>query len=98
MFRRPFVWEVQVRREILDDEIPRLHELPYSVWHEMVGRSVVKTARGRDGRTYRIRTTAVWAASGSEDIRVVVCLESPNLRRRLMRQSFVITPDNRITA
>ena len=97
MFRSPFVWEVQVRREVLDDEIARLHELPYSVWRQMLGRPMVKTAQGRDSRTYRIRTSAVQAVPGSEDIRVNVTLESPSLRRRLMRQSFVITPDNRFT-
>jgi hypothetical protein len=97
MFRSPFVWEVQVRREVLEDEITSLYDLPYSVWRELIGRSMVKTAKGRDGRNYRIRTTSVWAMPGSEDIRVVVALETGGLRRRLMRQSFVITPENRIT-
>ena len=97
MFRSPFVWEVQVRREVLEDEITQLQELPYSVWRELIGRSVTKSVNGRDTRTYRIRTSAVWAIPGSEDIRVIVTLETPNLHRRLMRQSFVITPDNRLT-
>ena len=97
MFRSPFVWEVQVRREILEEEISRLQELPYSVWLELVGRSVFKTATGRDVKTYRIRTTTVWAMPGSEAIRVIVTLETTGLHRRLMRQSFVITPDNHIT-
>jgi hypothetical protein len=94
MFRNPFVWKVQVRREVLDDEIGRLRELPYSVWRGMMGRAMVKTANGRDNRTYRIRTHAVWASPGSEDVRVIVSLESRGLRRRLMNQSFVITADN----
>lgn len=95
MFRSPFVWEVHVRRELLEEEISRLHELPYSVWRELVGRAVVKMTKGRDGRTYRIRTSADWATPGAQDIRIYAALETPNLRRRLMRQSFVITPDNR---
>ena len=95
MFRSPFVWEVQVRREVLEDEIGRLRELPYSIWQEILGRSLTKPAKGRDGRSYRIRTHAVWSQPGSEDIRVVVSLETTALRRRLMRQSFVITPENR---
>jgi hypothetical protein len=94
MFRSPFVWEVQIRRELLDDEIVRLQELPYSVWQGMLGRAMAKTATGRDGRTYRIRTNAIWSHPGSENIRVVVALETTSLRRRLMRQSFVITPEN----
>jgi hypothetical protein len=95
MFRSPFVWEVQVRREVLEDEIGRLQELPYSIWQEMLGRALIKSAKGRDGRSYRIRIHAARSQSGSEDIRVVVALETPGLRRRLMRQSFVITPENR---
>ncbi len=94
MLRSLFVWEVQVRREVLEDEIARLRELPYSLWHDVIGRQVCKTARGRDDRTYRIRVTPEWAQTGFEDIRVIVALETPALHRRLMRQSFVITPDN----
>ena len=95
MFRTPFVWEVQVRREVLEDELARLRELPYSLWRELLGRPMVKRSTGRDQRTYRIKTTAAWAHTGSEDIRISVVLETLALRRRLMRQSFVITPDNR---
>lgn len=94
MFRSPFVWEIQVRREVLDLEIGSLRELPYSVWRGMMGRAMVKTAKGRDDRTYRVETRAAWASPGSEDIRVVVSLRTPRVRRRLMDQSFVITADN----
>ena len=94
MIRNPFVWEVQVRREVLEAELARLRELPYSLWHDVVGQQVCKSARGRDDRLYRVRVSATWAHDGFEDIRVVVALETPALRRRLMRQSFVITPDN----
>ena len=52
MLRNPFVWEVQVRREVLEQEVARLRELPYSLWHDTIGRQVCKSARGRDNRTY----------------------------------------------
>lgn len=94
MFRSPFVWEIQVRRELLEDEIVKLQELPHVIWRDMIGRAMVKTAKARDGRTYRIRTTARWATPGTEDIRIVTALETTGLHRRLMRQSFVIRPDN----
>ncbi len=94
MFHGPSAWEIEVRRELLEDEIGRLQQLPYSLWREVIGRAMVKTAKARDGRSYRIRTTATWAASGSEDIRVVVTLEAAPLHRRLMRQRFVISPEN----
>ena len=95
MIGGPFAWEILVRREVLEDEIARLRELPYSLWHDVVGQEVFKTARGRDDRNYRLRVTAAWAEPGLEDIRVVVVLQTPALHRPLMRQSFVITPDNR---
>jgi hypothetical protein len=94
MFRSPFVWEIQVRRELLEDAIGELQELPHSIWRDLVGQPLIKTARARDGRLYRIRTTATWAAPGAEDIRVIVSLETTGLHRQLMRQSFVITPEN----
>ena len=97
MPRDPFVWEVQVRREVLEQEVARLRELPYGLWREMLTRDVTKTATGRDNRPYRVRITARWAHEGSEDIRVTAILQSSGLRRSLMRQDFVVTPENRVT-
>lgn len=97
MFRIPFVWEVQVRREVLEEEIARLRELPYSLWKQVLARPMTKIARGRDDRSYRVRTTATLVREGADDIRVTVVLESTTLRRHLMRQSFVITADNQFT-
>ncbi len=95
MARVPFVWEVQVRREVLQDELERLRDLPYSVWREVITSPLTRSATGRDGKTYHLRVTAGWAAPGSEDIRVSVALRSSALRRSLLTESFVITPDNR---
>jgi hypothetical protein len=97
MFRRgPFVWEVQVRRELLEGELAELRVLPYSVWRDVVGRAMSKHAQGRDERTYRVRITPSWERHGSQDVRVTVSLETASLHRRLLRQSFVITPDNQL--
>jgi len=96
MFRSPFVWEIQVRREILEDEVAALRELPYSLWRDLLRQPMRKAARGRDNKPYRVKTLADWARPDiSEDIRVTVALESPMIGRRLMSQSFVITPENR---
>ena len=97
MFRTPFVWEVQVRREVLDEEIVRLRELPYLLWQQVLSRPMTKIARGRDNRNYYLRTTARRVHEGAGDIRVTVALRTGTLRRHLMRQSFTITPDNRLT-
>jgi hypothetical protein len=97
MFKSPFVRHVQVWREVLEEELQRLRELPYSLWRDVVACPMYKTTRGRDDRTYRVRITPAWAHNGSEDIRVTVALETRALHRPLMRQSFVITPENRFT-
>lgn len=94
MSRVPFVWEVQVRRELLDDELNQLRELPYSLWRDLLGRPMRKQVRGRDNRTYSVRTMAEWVRAGSSNIRVTVALESGKLRRRVLTQTFVITPEN----
>jgi hypothetical protein len=94
MSRDPFVWQVQVRREVLDDEIARLHELPYSVWRDVRSKAITKTVKGRDERLYRLIVTAEFVGD-TEDIRVTVSLSKTGLLRRgIIRQDFVITPDN----
>jgi len=97
MFRRsPVVWAVQVRRELLEGELAELRGLPYSVWRDVVGHPMWKRALGRDERIYRVRIIPSWAREGSDDVRVTVALETPAFHRRLLRQSFVITPDNQL--
>ena len=94
MSRNPFVWQVQVRREVLDDEMARLHELPYSVWRDVRNKPITKTVKGRDERSYRLTVTAEFVPD-TEDIRVTVSLSKTGLLRRgIIRQDFVITPDN----
>ena len=95
MHRNPFVWEVQVRREVLDDEMARLREVPYTMWRAMLKEPVTKIVSGRDNKPYRLRVSAELLDDGSEDIRVTMSLARASLLpRRLMRQSFVITANN----
>ena len=97
MFRwNPPFLDVQVRRELLEGELAELRGLPYSVWCDVVGRSMWKSAVGRDERRYRVCVMPSWAIAGSADVRVTVALESAALHRPLMRQSFIITPDNQL--
>ena len=94
--RNPPVWEVQGRRDLLEEELSELRGLPYSVWRDVVGRPMWKSARGRGERKYRLCVMPSWAREGSQDVRVTVALETPSLHRQLMRQSFVITPDDQL--
>ena len=70
--------------------------LPYLVWRDVVGHPMWKHALGRDERRYCVRVTPCWARDGSEDVRITVALETASFHRRLLRQSFVITPDNQL--
>ena len=98
MTRNPFVWEIQVRREALDDEMMRLREVPYSLWRQVIVAPIRKTVTARDGKAYVLRVTAEYVR-GSEDIRVTMSLARQALfRRKLMRQTFVIAPDNTFKA
>jgi hypothetical protein len=95
MARNPFVWEVQVRRDVLDDEMARLREVPYSLWHDVLKKPISKIVKARDERPYLLRVTAELAADGSEDIRVTMSLARAGaIRRGLMRQTFTITREN----
>ena len=95
MSRNPFVWEIQVRREVLDDELARLREVPYSLWRDVMRTPISKVVKGRDNKPYLVRVTADYAPDGSEDIRVTLSLTRASLlRRALMRQTFVITKEN----
>jgi hypothetical protein len=95
MTRNPFVWEIQVRRDVLDDEMARLREIPYTLWKDILKKPISKIVTGRDNNPYVLRVTADLSPDGSGDIRVSMSLARDRLLRRgLMRQTFTITPEN----
>ena len=95
MSRNPFVWEIQVRREVLDDEMARLREIPYSVWQEILEKPISKIVTARDDKPYLLRVSAELSPDGSGDIRVSMSLARARaFRRGLMRQTFTITREN----
>ena len=94
MSHAPIMRQAHLRRELIEAELAKLREVPHSMWRDVIGRSMHKTARARDNRAYRVRTVVDWAAPGSDNIRVTVFLESRTLGRRLQSQSFVLTPQN----
>jgi hypothetical protein len=94
--KNPGASEDQARRELLEVELAELRGLPYSVWRDVVGRSMCKPAVGRNDRRYRLSVTPSWAVAGSRDVRVTVALETNGWHRQLLRDSFVITPGNQL--
>ena len=95
MSRSPFAWEIQVRREVLDDEMARLRDIPYSSWRTVLGKPSSKLVTARDDKPYRLRVTADLAQDGSEDIHVTLSLTRASMiRRGPLRQGFTITREN----
>ena len=95
MTRNPFAWEIQVRREVLDDEMERLRELPYSLWRQVMKAPISKVVTARDDKPYLLKVSAAFVAKDSEDIRVTLSLgRRALLRKGTLRQEFIITPDN----
>lgn len=97
MTRYPFVWEVQVRREVLDSELGHLREVPYSLWKHVVSAPLTKLVTARDNRPYTVTVWAEYLSRDSEDIRVTLSLaRARGLGRTLISQTFVITPENQV--
>ena len=94
MAQQRFAWQVHLRRDVLDDAVGELRDLPYSVWRDVIDSPLTKTVKGRDDKTYRLDVTADWYADGTEDIEVTVTLKG-RWRGPTLRESFVITPDNK---
>jgi hypothetical protein len=91
--QEPFVWEVHVRRELVEDEVAKLRALPYSVWREAIGTTRTKTVVGRDSRDYTATVRADFVEGSGGDIRVTLTLEGPGLRRAPLQDAFVVAPD-----
>jgi hypothetical protein len=93
--RNPFVWDTHVRREVLDEEMAHLREVPYSLWRDMVKKPQRKVVTARDNKPYLLRMTADFVSDGTEDIIVTISLVRASvIRRGLMRQTFTITREN----
>jgi hypothetical protein len=93
MGRDPFVWEVHVRRELVEDELARLREVPYALWEAILGAPRSKEVVGRDSRTYTIEVGAT-KDPATGNIEVTATLLSPGWRRAPLWESFVISPRN----
>ena len=92
MSQQPFVWEVHLRRDALEDALEQLRDLPYGVWRDVTRSPITKKVEGRDGKTYKITVSADWTLPGSEEIRVTVTLQ-PGWFRRPLQESFIVRPE-----
>ena len=94
MMRQLFVGHLHLRREALDEAVRQLQDLPYSVWTDVIHLPLIKAVTGSNGKSYRIAVTANWNKLYSDDICVTVRLNA-GWFRRVLRESFVITSENK---
>ena len=73
-----FVWQVHLRRDVLDDAVEELRRLPYEALRELVDQPRTKRVLGRDSKQYDLRVTAQWVNGGagisSRDLDITVQL------------------------
>ena len=58
MKREPFVWEIQLIHDVLDDALAELTQLPFEVLRQIAHTPLKKSMRGRDDKMYRLTVTA----------------------------------------
>lgn len=79
---------------LIDAELRRLLELPYSEIANLVGAPETKQVVGDDGNTYQLEVEAIWDINGDEDIRVIVSVDDGGWRAlKPLTQDFVMRPD-----
>lgn len=83
-----------MRRGVLEEALAQLRDLPYSLWREVIGTPMRRTVISRDSRPYELTIRAELIRD--DNIRVTISMRSRGvLARTLLRDGFVITPDNK---
>ena len=93
MGRDPFVWQVQLREDVVDDVLAELQRLPYAIVRELISSPQHKIVKARDDKKYAVTVTAELTAAGSEEIRVTVSLTHGWFGRTLT-ESFTVSPSD----
>ena len=82
----PFVWEVALRREVLDDTITELRGLTHDQVRDLVKRAGSRQVIGRDSKPYRIRIAVGRPTTSSA--RVTVTLTGGGWWKRRLTERF----------
>ena len=79
---------------LIDMELRRLFELPYSELIKMIGTPEAKQVLGEDGISYQVEIEAFWDIARAEDVRVIVSVDDGGWRALVpLTQTFVMRPD-----
>jgi hypothetical protein len=84
----------EVAYVLIDAELRRLLELPYSELIKLVGAGESKQVVGEDGNSYQLEIEAIWDIARAEDVRVIVSVDDGGWRAlKPLTQGFVMRPD-----
>ena len=84
----------EVAYVLIDTELRRLLELPYSELTKLVGAPELKQVVGEDGSSYQLEIEAFWDMDVGKDVRVIVSVDDGGWRAfKPLAQGFVMRPD-----
>ena len=84
----------EVAYVLIDAELRRLLDLPYSELIELVGKRDFKEVVGEDGITYRVEIEAIWDIARKKEVRVIVSVDDGGWRAlRPLTEDFVMRHD-----
>lgn len=79
---------------LIDAELRRLLELPYSELIKLIGNPETKQVVGEDGNSYQLEIEAIWDITRDEDVRVIVSADDGGWRAlKPLTQDFIMRPD-----
>lgn len=79
---------------LIDVELRKLIDLPYSELIKLVGARELKEVVGEDGIPYRLEIEAIWDIAREKDVRVIVSVDDGGWSAiRPLTQNFVMRPD-----
>jgi hypothetical protein len=84
----------EVAYVLIDAELRRLIELPYSELINLIGRPETKLVVGEDGISYQVEIEAIWDIARAEDVRVMVSVDDGGWSAiKPLTQDFVMRAD-----
>ena len=84
----------EVAYVLIDAELRRLLELPYSELIKLIGTPKTMLVVGEEGNSYQVEIEAIWDVARAENVRVIVSVDDGGWRAlKPLTQGFVMRPD-----
>jgi hypothetical protein len=84
----------EVAYALIDAELRRLRQWPYSELAKLIGTPETKQVVGEDGTSYQLEIEAIWDITKAEDVRVIVSADDGGWRAfKPLTDDFIMRPD-----